>query len=70
MTLWKVNCAKGRGDEYRDQASEQKMVNRDAIRQELWSQHLQHPALALDEALRRVAAWDDAGSSTAGGSRS
>ena len=20
MTLWKVNCAKGRGDEYRDQA--------------------------------------------------
>ena len=31
--------------------------------------HMLSPTLTLDEALRRVAVWDDAGSSAAGGSR-
>ena len=32
-------------------------------------EHLPNPALALDEALQRVAVWDEGGSSTALGSR-
>ena len=61
-TLWKVRDAKERGDAYYDQASEQTVVSGDAFRQEVWSEHLQQPALALDEALRIVVVWDDAGS--------
>ena len=69
-TLWTARDAKERGDAYCDQTSDQSIVNRDAVRQELWNERPKHPALALDEALRRVAVWDDAGSSTSGGSRS
>ena len=57
-----------RGDANCDQTSEQKIVAREAVRQELWDEHLQSPTLALDEPSRRVV-WDDADSSTAEGSR-
>ena len=46
-TLWKVRDAKERGDEYCDQTSEQKIVNREAVRQTLWNKYLLNPALAL-----------------------
>ena len=68
-TLWKIRGAKERCDAYHDQTSQPKIVNRDAVRQESWNKHLQNPALALAEALRRVEVWDGAVSSTAGGSR-
>ena len=61
-TLWKVRDAKGRGDAYYDQASEQTIVDGDAVRQDVLGEHLQQPAKALDEALRRVVVWDDADS--------
>ena len=47
-----------------DQTREQKIVNRETVRQELWDRHLLNPALAITEALRRVDVCDDAGSST------
>ena len=58
-TLWKIRDAKDRGDECHDQTGEQEIVNRDAVREELWDKHLQNPTLAFDEALRRVAVLDD-----------
>ena len=57
--------AKERCDAYCDQPSEQKISNLVAVREELWNKHLQNPALALTEALRRVEVWDDPVSSTA-----
>ena len=45
--------AKERSDACYDQTCAHKVVNRDAVRQELRDKHLQSPALALDEALRR-----------------
>ena len=60
--LWKVRDARGRGDAYH----EPKIVNREAFGRNSATD----PALALDEALRRVEVWSCAGSSTAGGSRS
>ena len=68
-TLWKLSDDKESGEEYNDQASEQNIANREAVRPELWNKHLLTPALALAEALRRVEAWDDAGSSTTGRNR-
>ena len=67
--LWKRNETKGRGDEYYDPASEQKIVNRDAVRQELWTKHLPNPVLALTQALRWVQEWEEVDSSTAEGNR-
>ena len=64
-----IRDAKERSDAYYDQTSEQKIANPDAVRLALWNTHLRNPALALAEVLRRVAVWDDAGSSTAGGRR-
>ena len=55
--------------EHCDQAGEQKIVNLEAVLQELRNKRLQNPAVALAAALRRVEVWVDAGSSTAGGSR-
>ena len=52
--LWKMRDARV-SDAKHDQTSEQEIVNRDAVRQELWNKHL-----------RRVEAWEQAGSSTAG----
>ena len=40
-SLCTVRDAKVRGDEYHDQASEQEIVNRQPVRQELWNEHLQ-----------------------------
>ena len=51
--------AKERYDACCDQPSEQKILNLDAVREELWNKHLQNPAQALTEALRRVEVWDD-----------
>ena len=61
--------ANDRGNASYDQTSEQKIVSRDAVRQALWNKHLQSPALALTEALRRVEGKEEAGSLTSGGSR-
>ena len=51
--MWKVRDAKERSDACYDQTCAQKVVNRDAVRQELCDKHLQSP-LALDEAVRRI----------------
>ena len=67
--IWKVRDAKARGDAHYDQNSVYKIENRSEVRQELWDKHLQSPASALSEALWSVDDWEDAGSSTAGGSR-
>ena len=64
-TLRKVRDAKERGDEHYDQTSEHNIVNRDRFGRNFGKKHLQNPALALAEALRRVDLWDD----TSGGSR-
>ena len=53
-TLWTMRHARERCDAYYDQTSEHKIVNRDAVRRELWNKHLQSAALALAEELRRV----------------
>ena len=68
-TLWKMRDAKERCDAHHDQTStsEQKIVNGDAVRQDLRNKHLQNQALAETETLRRVEVWDEAGSSTAVG---
>ena len=47
---WKIRDARERGDAHYDQTSEQHIVNRDAVRQDLWNKHV----------------WEEAGSSTAG----
>ena len=60
--LWKTSEVKARGVAYFDPTSEQKIVARDAVRQELWNRHLQHAALALTEALQ----WKEVGFSSAG----
>ena len=52
MTFWKVRDARERGDEYFEQVSEQTILK--LIRKESLDKHLQHQALALTEALRRV----------------
>ena len=57
-TFWKIRGAKVRGDANYDQTSEQRIVNREAVRQELWNKHLLNTALTLTEALRRVEEWD------------
>ena len=62
--------AKERGNEFHDRASEWRIVNREAVRQELWNKQMQNPALTPTETLRRPKVWDHAGSSTAGGSGS
>ena len=58
----KTRHAKERGDECYDQTSEQKVVNRDAVRLEWWNTHL----LFLTEALRRFEDLETGDSSTAG----
>ena len=63
-TMWKGRDAKERGHTYYDQTSEQHIFIRDAVRHELWDVHLQNPTVALDGALRRLAVWSDADSST------
>ena len=47
----------------------EKIDTRNAYRQDLWNRHLQNPALAVDKRCGRVTEWEEAGSSTAGGSR-
>ena len=59
----------GEGCDVYCQTNEQKIVNVDAVWLQLWNKRLLNPALAPAEALRRVEVSDDAGSSTAGGSR-
>ena len=54
VTQVEARDAKVRSVTYYDQTAEQKIVSRDAVRQELWTKHLQNPVLALTEALRRV----------------
>ena len=49
--------------------NEQKLIDRNVVRQDLWVKHLQSPVIALTAALRSVEEWEEAGSSTAGGSR-
>ena len=44
---WKAEDGKEHGDAHHDQTSEQKIVNWDAVRQELWDKHLQSRTLAL-----------------------
>ena len=51
-----------------DPAIEQKIINRNVVRQQLRIKHLQNPVSALTEGLRRVEEWEEADSSTAGGS--
>ena len=58
----------GRGGEYYDPASEQKIVNGDASRQKWWTKQLKSPVMALTEASRRVEEWEEADTSMAGGS--
>ena len=61
-TMWKERDAKERCDAYRPQTSEQKVVDREAVRQELWNEHLlMSPAQALAEPLRRVEVWNRGG---------
>ena len=62
-----VRGATGRGDAYYDQASASKIECRNEVRQELGNEHLQSPASAVSEALRRVQEWEDAGLSTVEG---
>ena len=69
-TLSIVTEAEEKGDAYYDQTSEQQIVSLDMVRQASWDTHLQNPTIALDEALRRVAALDNGDSRTVGGSRS
>ena len=68
-TSWRITDVKERGDQHHDQTSEQEIVNREAVRQELWNKHLLNTALALAQSLRGVEVCEDAGSSTAGRSR-
>ena len=49
---------KERCDAYSDQTSELTIVNREAVRHELWNTRLLNPALALAEVLPRVEVWD------------
>ena len=59
--LWTMCDAQERGEDHCDPASEQKIIHRNVVWQELWTQHL--------VAKRRVEEWEEAHSSTAGGSR-
>ena len=68
--LWNMSEATGRDDECFDLASEQNIDRRNAVRQELRTKRLQIPVLALTASLRKVEEWEEAGSSTARGSRS
>ena len=46
-TMWKVRDVKERDNFFPDQGSEQQIVNRCAVRQELWNKHLENPAQAF-----------------------
>ena len=61
--------AQEKGDACDDRTHAKKIESRREVRQSVWNEHFQNPAKALSEALRRVEEWEDAGSSTAGGSR-
>ena len=37
---WKIRGTRERGDAHYDQTSEQHIVNRDAVRQDLWNKHV------------------------------
>ena len=67
--IWKMRDANDRGHTCDDQSYATKIDRREVAHQELWSAHLKSPSVALSEALRRVKVWDEAGSSTAGASR-
>ena len=54
--MWKVREAEEKGDACYDQGSERPIVSREVVRQAPWDKHPQNPAMAQDEALRRVAA--------------
>ena len=60
-TLWKLRDAKNRGDTHYDQPYATKIKRMEEIRHA----HLKSLTLALSEALRKVAMWED----SAGGSR-
>ena len=64
---FKMGYPKIRSDAYYDPTREQN-INRDADRQEVWNKHCAEPGLGV-EARRRLEEWEEAGSSTAGGSR-
>ena len=45
--LWKMLEANRRCEDDNDLAIEQKIINRNVVRQGLWTKHLQNPVLAL-----------------------
>ena len=60
--LWKMRDAQG-GDAFCDQTHAKNIEKREEVRQELLNKHLEGPALAVSDALRRAEEWTGAGSS-------
>ena len=53
-TLWTMQAAKDRREEFYDPARKDNILGRNKTRLELWEEHLKDPLVALDKALKCV----------------